>query len=148
MLLMFIGLVLTLSPRLPGTLIIASVAFFYSLIDGFSFYRPWLIITLVALVVFAEIGGRLIRTYLTKPFKLSVMFSTDTTAGNLAGIIASDALFGPFLGTIIWEVIVGKTLLPRLDTVLQVLYRLAFIAFLRFVCGCIMIILITKYILH
>ncbi|MPN60696.1 hypothetical protein SDC9_208427 [bioreactor metagenome] len=144
---MFIGLFFTLSPRLPGTLIIVGAAFFYSALTGFSAYSSWLIISLLFLTLLAEIGGRVARTYLTKGFKVPILFSTDTTAGNLAGIVASDALFGPLLGTVIWELIVGKTLLPRLDTVFRVLSRLALVALIRFGCGLIMVVLISKYIL-
>lgn len=147
-LIIFIGLFFTLSPRLPGTLLIIGVAFFYSALDGFSALSPWLVISLLSLTLLAEIGGRVARIYLTKEFKVPIIFSTDTTAGNLAGIVASDALFGPLLGTIIWELIVGKTLLPRLDTVFRVLSRLAFVALIRFGCGLIMVVLITIYILQ
>lgn len=147
-LVMFIGLFFTLSPRLPGTLLILGVAFFYSALTGFSATSPWLIISLIFLTLLAEIGGRVTRIYLTKGFGVPIIFSTDTTVGNLAGIVASDALFGPLLGTVIWELIVGKTLLPRLDTVLKVLSRLALVALIRFVCGITMVVLITKYILR
>lgn len=148
LIIMFIGLYLTISPKIPGTVIIIGVAFSYSVFAGVLSVNKWLMISLVLLSLLAEVGGRLARIYLTKDYNLSREFSTDATAGNLAGVIATDALFGPMLGTFIWELIVGKTFLPRWDTITSVLMRLAIVALVRFGCGLTMIILISKYILH
>lgn len=147
MLFMNIGLLLTLTPRLPGTLIIAGSAFFYGVFTEFRTFGLWITQILLMLVVIAEIGGRVLRRLLTKHCLVSPVYSTDTTAGNFAGILASDAIFGPVIGTAMWELIVGKTLFPRWNSILKVLMRLAVSAALRFICGVIMIILISKYIL-
>lgn len=147
LLIMFIGLYCTLSPRMPGTLIIIGAAFFYTAIKGYPMVEPWVAYSLVLLVVLAEVGGRLARIYWTKGFRISMEFSSDATAGSIAGVIASDALFGPMLGTVIWELIVGKTFVPRWDTISQVLKRLAIVALLRFLCGVVMVLLIVSYIL-
>ncbi|MDD4599801.1 MAG: DUF456 family protein [Negativicutes bacterium] len=145
---MLIGLFFTLSPRIPGTLIIVGVAFFYSVFTGLSTLTTWMIVLLVGLSLLAEVGGRMARIYLTKDFGISRVFSTDATAGNVAGIVATDALFGPLLGAAIWEIVVGKTFFPRWDMIGKVLVRLTYIAFFRFGCGLIMVVLISKYILR
>lgn len=144
---MFIGLFCTLTPRLPGTLIILGAAFFYTAIKGYATVEPWVAYSLMLLVILAEVGGRLARIYWTKGYRIPMEFSSDATAGSIAGVIASDALFGPILGTVVWELIVGKTFVPRWDTISQVLKRLVIVALLRYLCGVVMVLLIIKYIL-
>lgn len=144
---MLIGVVGTLIPRVPGTLIIFCGALLYGMFTGFTTFQPWLIALLFILTLTAEIGGRWLRTYLTKRYQLSRLFCVNASAGNIAGIIAADALLGPVLGIIIWEVIVGKAFIPRWSTVGRVIYFLAVAAMLRFICAVIMVALITVYIL-
>lgn len=146
MVIMLIGLAGTLSPRISGTIIIMIGALVYSALVGFAGLKLWVIITLISLVLVAEVGGRALRIYLTRRYEVSRLFSTDTTVGSIAGLLATDALFGPVLGTFVWEMIIGKTLLPRWNTVYRVLVRLAAAALLRLVCGIVMIIVIMKYI--
>ncbi len=146
MILMLVGLIGTLSPRIPGTIIIMVGALFYSLLVSYAGWQSGVIVTLVSLIILAEVGGRVLRIYLTRQFKVSRSFSTNTTISNVAGLLATDALFGPMLGTLIWEMIIGKTLLPRWNTVYRVIVRLVAAALLRFTCGIIMIIVIIKYI--
>jgi len=144
---MDIGLLCTLSPRLPGTLIIAGAAFIYGVFTEFRTFDVWITQTLLVIVMIAEVGSRILRRYLTKLSHVSPGYSTDTTAGNFAGIIATDALFGPIMGTVIWELVVGKNLFPRWDSIVKVLLRLSVSAAMRFICGLIMIILTFKFIL-
>ena len=101
---------------------------------------------LAALSALAEFGGRMLRVYLTRRYATSASFSVNTTAGNLAGLIAVDAILGPVVGTIIWELIAGKILMPRWDMVSRVLIRLAAVSALRFLCGLIMTYIIVVYI--
>jgi uncharacterized protein YqgC (DUF456 family) len=146
LLIMMFGLLCTLSPRLPGTIIIFLGFICYvvaaDINPGLS-----LIILLLLLIFIAEIGGRALRIYLTKGYRLSRAFSTDTTVANVAGIIALDAFFGSTLGMIFWELLFGKTLLPRLDTAAKILLRLIAATILRFCSGLVMVLLIIHYVI-
>ncbi|WP_312560380.1 DUF456 family protein [Anaerospora sp.] len=144
---MLIGVVGTLIPRIPGTLIIFCGALLYGVLTGFASFQPWLTVLLLLLTITAEVGGRWLRAYLTRRYELSRLFCVNASAGNIAGIIAADALLGPILGIVIWEVIVGKTFIPRWSTVGRVIYLLAVAAMLRLICAVVMVILITIYIL-
>lgn len=144
---MLIGLVSTVIPKMPGTLIIFGGFLLYGVSTDFTTFQPWITALLVLLTITAEVGGRWLRAYLTRRYHLSRLFCVNASAGNLAGIIAADALLGPVLGIIIWEVIVGKTFIPRWSTVGRVIHLLAIAAILRFICAIIMIILITVFIM-
>lgn len=145
MIILVSGLYCTVFPRIPGTLVIFSGAVVYWSLTGFITYQPWLLYMLAAIAATAEIGGRALRVYLTGRESVTRTFSTDTTVGNMAGLIASDAILGPATGTILWELLVGKALFPRWTSVARVLKRLMLVAALRFICGLIMIFLIMKY---
>ncbi|MDF2571582.1 MAG: hypothetical protein K0R55_3186 [Sporomusa sp.] len=119
----------------------------YGVFTDFLTFPPWIIVMLTCLVVTAELGGRALRFYLTRNYPVSRDFSINSVFSHFAGMLASDALLGPVLGLVAWELIAGKTLLPRSDTVLRMLLRLAGVAVLRFACGLIMIVLINMYIL-
>ncbi|SMC59818.1 Protein of unknown function [Sporomusa malonica] len=144
---MLVGLLCTISAKLPGTLIILLGAALYGLFAGFLTFAPWIIVMLICLVVIAELGGRALRIYLTRNYPVSRVFSVNSVISHVAGMLASDALLGPVLGLVVWELVAGKTLIPRSDSVLSVLYRLAGVALLRFTCGLIMIVLINMYIM-
>jgi uncharacterized protein YqgC (DUF456 family) len=143
---MTIGLYSTLFPKIPGTLVILGTAVLYCFLTDYITYQSWLIYALIFLCGLAEVGGRILRIYLTRREGVTRVFSTDTTVGNIAGLIVSDAILGPATGTILWELMVGKTLFPRWTTVSKVLSRLAAVAFLRISCGGIMIFIVVKYI--
>lgn len=144
---MLVGLVFTLFPRLTGTLVIFAGAALYLVSAGTAAAPPWVLASLVSLSFTAEVGGRLLRHYLTRRYAVTRAFSVNTTLGNIGGIVAADALLGPVLGLLAWELIVGKTLAPRWDTVGQVLVRLFAAAAIRFACGLLMIILVLVYIM-
>ncbi|GBG55078.1 hypothetical protein SPFL3102_01049 [Sporomusaceae bacterium FL31] len=143
---MLIGLYCTAFPKLSGTLIILAAAIAYWLLTGFSTYQLWLAYMLIGLAFVAEIGGRMLRIYLTQHEGVTRTFSTDTTVGNIAGLIVADAILGPFTGTILWELMVGKNLFPRWTTVSKVLKKLAMVALMRFICANIMVFIVIKYI--
>lgn len=143
---MLIGLICTLFPRFPGTVIIFSGAIVYGFLTEFVSFELWMLISLVIIMVFAEVGGRWLRFYLTRRYSLSPLTSTNSAVGNIAGVVASDALLGPLLGMALWQLIAGKTLLPRADTAFQVLSQLAIVATMRFLCGIMMILIIFVYI--
>ena len=137
---MMFGLMCTLLPKMPGALIIFLGAMFYGLITGFAKFTMWTILTLLGLVIVSEVGGRILRQRLTSGYPFSPEFGSNTTVGNVGGIIASDALLG-ILGLLIWQIAVGKNLLPRWDTVGRILVRSSAAALLRFICGAAMILL-------
>ncbi|SDF11080.1 Uncharacterized conserved protein YqgC, DUF456 family [Sporolituus thermophilus DSM 23256] len=146
-LLMLSGLVGTLSPKIPGTVIIFVVAVLYGAVTEFATFRPWLTLLLCVLMLTAEVGGRWLRVYLTRRHQLSRVLCTNATVGNVAGIVAADALLGPTIGILLWELVAGKTFMPRWNSVAKVLVRLVAAAVLRFICAILMIILIYVYII-
>jgi uncharacterized protein YqgC (DUF456 family) len=144
---MLIGLVCTLAPALRGTFIILVGAGIYVSIFGFSVFPLGIILALCVLVVIAEIGGQWLRIYLTQNSEVSREYSVNTTICNIAGIVVADAFLGALVGITIWELVVGKALLPRFNNVSKVLGSLVLVASLRFLCGIVMIILICNYII-
>ncbi|MDT8901021.1 DUF456 family protein [Anaeroselena agilis] len=143
---MLAGLTLTLMPRLPGTLFILGAAIVYLWVAGAT-APPWIMAALVVLSFTAEVGGRLLRIFLTRRYSLSRVFCVSSSVGNIGGILAADALLGPVLGLLAWEFFAGKTLAPRWDVVARVLLRLAAVATLRFGCGLLMVVLVLVYIM-
>lgn len=143
---MMIGLLATVTNKIPGTVIIFGGALVYGSTTGFSTFEPWVVSILLALMSTAEVGSKILRSRLTQNYYLSRSFSRNSTAGNIAVLLASDIIFGPVLGTALWEMLTGKTFFPRWSTIGRVLSRLVAVAALRFTCGLAMIILITAYI--
>jgi uncharacterized protein YqgC (DUF456 family) len=144
---MLTGLAGTVAPRLPGTILIFGGAVFYGLSNRVENFTPLIWTVLVVLTAVGEIGGRWLRVLLTRKYSLSRLFSTNSVVGNIGGILAADALLGPVLGIIVWELIAGKTLQPRGEALTAILFRLASIAALRFVCGLIMLVVMLIYVL-
>ena len=144
-LIMFMGLMCTLAPRLYGTVIILIAAAIYAVIIGMSVCPLWVAVSLFILTVVAEVGANGLRVFLTRHSEVSRIYSIDTTVCNLAGIVVAEALAGSLIGMTLWEVLVGKTLFPRLDSIGKVLVRLIITAVLRLICGLIMIIIVIKY---
>lgn len=142
-----IGQMCTLAPALHGSFIIFVAAGIYVSIVGLNVFPLEILLTLLVLVVIAEIGGRWLRIYLTKNSKVSREYSVNTTVCNVAGIIVADAFLGSLVGITIWELAVGKALLPRFDSISKVLGSLVLVAALRFLCGMIMVIIICTYVI-
>lgn len=142
---MLTGLAGTLAPRIPGTLIIFLAVLFYGAVSDFAGFTLWIWAGYVLLIAVAELGGRWLRIYLTRRFSLSRRLSTSTAVAHLGGIMAADALFGPVLGLIVWELIAGKAMEPRGNIMSKIILRLAAVAILRFVCGLAMIAMTLIY---
>lgn len=121
----------------------------YALTLGLQFSESQLIIFFVLLIVtvVAEGGASFFRVVLTRNYNVSRNYSVNTIVCNLAGIIVADALLGTLVGAILWEYLVAKALIPRIEHIGKVLLRLALVALLRFICGIIMIIIICKYLI-
>ncbi len=142
---MYAGLYSMLLPKFPGSLIILGAAALYGWIRDFENSEPWLWWVLIGLALLADGGSRLIRYYQTKPYRLSRRFSVNATAGNVAGMITADVAFGPVLGVIIWQLVAGKTYLPRWSTTGKIMAVLIKAALFRLSCGIVMIILVITY---
>jgi len=140
-----IGLICTLAPKLHGALIILLAAVVSTIIIDVGLLPLWVPVSLLVLTLVAEVGANGLRLFLTRHSEVSRIYSVDTTVCNLAGIVVSDALLGPLIGMTIWEVLVGKTLFPRLDSIGKILRRLIWTALLRLICGLIMIFIVVKY---
>jgi uncharacterized protein YqgC (DUF456 family) len=149
LIILLIGQLCTLAPKLHGTLVILGTSFIYSLALGLQFSESQLRIffLLLILTVVAEGGSSFFRVFLTRNYNVSRKYSVNTIVCNLAGIIVADALLGALVGAILWEYLVAKALIPRIKGIGKVLLRLALVALLRFICGIIMIIIICKYII-
>ena len=146
-LIMLLGLSLTLVPRFAGTVIILFGAVLFEFITGFSTMITWVWAMLLGLTVSAEAGGRILRNYLTRRYHASRNLSVNATVGHIGGVLAANALLGPFWGVILWELIIGKVMAPRWDFIYAVLIRLAAAAALRFVSGVVMIVLIVGWLM-
>lgn len=146
--LMLCGAICTLAPKIHGTIIILAAIFLYGIFTDFASFVPWIVILLSAITLLVEIGSSLLRIYLTKDYAISRLFAINALVGNLAGVIASDAILGSVLGISMWELISGKTLLPRFHVTSKIMLRLASVALFRAVSGIIMIILALFYIIN
>lgn len=135
-----------MSVKLSGTLIILLGTAIYGLSTDFVNFTPEIIKLLLLLSLLSELGGRILRIYLTKNIPVSRDFSVNSAVCHFGGVLASDALFGSVLGLSLWELVAGKTLLPHRDTIFQVLLRLIGVAVIRFVCGITMIVVTHLYI--
>jgi len=146
-LIMLLGLSLTLAPRFAGTVIILFGAVLYEFITGFSTMIIWVWVLLLGLTVLAEGGGRMLRNYLTRRSQAARSFSASATVGHIGGVLAANALLGPFWGVILWELIIGKTMVPRWDFIYAVIIRMAAAATLRFMSGVVMIVLVIGWLM-
>jgi len=144
-LIMLFGIMCTLAPKLHGTVIILIAAGIYAVFIGTSVFPLWVAACLLMLTLVAEVGANGLRVFLTRHSDVSRTYSVDTTVCNLAGIVVADALLGSLIGITIWELLVGKTLFPRLDSIGKVLVQLIITAMLRLICGIIMMIIVVKY---
>lgn len=145
---MFVGLLCTLAPRLYGTVIILVIAAMYGIAMDRNLFQSWIGWILLLLTFLSEVGARGLRIFLTRQYRVSRKYSVDTSVCNVSGIVVASALLGPFIGMIVWEIIVGKTLLSRLDVMSKILIRLFLTAGIRFICGLLMIGIIVKYIMY
>lgn len=143
---MLTGLMCTLLPRIPGTLIILAGALIYGYVTEFAAFKEWTIWSFVILATIAEIGGRIARNHLTRSFPFSPAFGSNVTVGNVGGIIVSDILLG-LLGLFIWQLAVGKNIFPRWDTISRILLRSSAAALLRFLCGFVMIFIFLFFVM-
>lgn len=144
----WIGVICTIAPKLHGTVIILTAAAVYAIVMDISIFQSWIGMLLLLLTVIAEVGVQGGRRVLTRNYKVSRQYSTNTFVCNVAGIIITSALLGVFFGMVIWQVIIGKTLMARLDIVNKILIRLMLTAGVRLLCALFMMIVIAKYMMY
>lgn len=145
---MLMGLLCTLGPRLHGTVIIGVVTSLYAGVLGVNLFQSWVGWVLFLLLLVAEFGAAALRLLLTRHATVTPIYSVNTMICNIAGIIVSDVLLGSVLGMTLWELVVGKNLFPRLDDISKVLVRLMVVAMIRWGCGLLMIMITVKYIMY
>ncbi|VBB06047.1 Hypothetical protein LUCI_1258 [Lucifera butyrica] len=138
------GTVLTLFPRFHGNLFILAGAFIAINGNG-KIIPPYLLLELTILAAAAEIGSVCLRWFLTKDYDLAPSICINSVVGHIAGLVITGAILGLVSGTILWEIFVGKTLLPRFDVMTKVMVRLAMVAAFRWVCGWLMVLIIFRY---
>lgn len=143
---MIVGLFCTFLVKIPGTLLILAGAVVYGLFTDFTTFSLKVTAVLLLIFVISEVGGRILRIYLTAIYPVSRDFSVNSAVCHFGGILAYTALFGSLTGLLFWQLVAGKTLIPRSDTISQVLLRLVGVAGIRFFCGCTMIVIIHLYI--
>jgi hypothetical protein len=143
---MLIGLFCTFSVKLHGTIVILIGAVVYGIFTNFITFLPWTIGLLLFISAVSEIGGRMLRKTLTSKCSISRDFSVNSPVCHLGGMLAFTALLGSMSGFLLWQLIAGKTLVPHNDTISQILLRLIGVAGIRFVCGCVMMVIIHIFI--
>lgn len=143
-LLMLFGLVVILLPKFHGAVITLLGCILYTLNRGLNEGSQGLLLGLASIAVMIEISGIAVAPFLAKRYNVSTKLSADAVAGNIAGLVVTDALFG-LLGIVAFETIITKTLMPRLNTMGKVFIRLAVGAVLRVICGIVMVLLVLIY---
>lgn len=139
---MMAGVICTLAPNLPGTAMIAlGIAGYYMATEVFlpSFFWP----VVLTVVLIAELGGRLVRGYLMK--QQALHFVIDTAVGNFAGVLMTSAFIGTLPGILVWQTLIGKTLMPSRDDFIRGASYLFILLLLRGVCGLILFGLAANY---
>ena len=121
------GFIFCAGPRLPGIVTVAAGAAMYRLsqydTSSGAFFWPVLIFAAAA----GEVAARMVRRKLYRRLPLSLGFAADATAGGLSGAFVGSVVFGPVAGLVLWQVLAGKNLLPRWDSIYLAL-RASFLA--------------------
>lgn len=142
---LLIGLFFTFMPKFPGNFIIFFIIISYGAITDFVSFNLVTTIAISLLMLLGEIGTRLIYRKITSKMAISQEFAANAVAGNAAGTIALDAMLGS-IGWLVWQLVAGKNLFPRFDTIGQVLIKSSIVASLRIFCGFLMIIIFYIFI--
>lgn len=140
---MLLGLIGTFIHKLPGTPLIFFAALLYGLLIGLSTVGlNWMVI-LLALMLTAELGSRYLCKRLMPEVDIGKVFGLDVAAGSFASLILTDVLAGPLLGLIIWELLIGKSLMPLLKRSGMLVLKLFVAAVFRFSIAIAMIVIVT-----
>lgn len=142
---MVVGLVGTFVHRIPGTPLIFLVAITYSAIMGSTMSNIMWVSILFLLMMLAEVGGRLMREYVLPRAGISKVFGLDIAAGSFTSLVLTDVLAGPVLGLLIWELFIGKSLMPLIKRSSILVLGLLAAALFRFsVAFAMMVIIVFK----
>jgi uncharacterized protein YqgC (DUF456 family) len=111
---LFIGLLGTFIHKIPGTPLIFLSAFIYgALTDFITMDFAWTGL-LLGLTLLAELGSSFLRDHLLPRAGIDKAFGLDVAAGSFTTLVMAEVLAGPLIGLIIWEMIIGKSLMPML----------------------------------
>lgn len=144
---MMLGLFGTFIHRLPGTPLIFFSALIYCLYGGFTAaVLEWLGL-LCALMVIAELGGGFLQRRFLSGAGVGKVFALDAAAGSFASLVLTDVLAGTVFGLILWELLLGKSLMPVLRRSGVLVLKLCVVALSRFVIGVMMIMIVLYKIL-
>jgi hypothetical protein len=144
---MYCGVFCTIAPKLHGNSIILGAILLYGIFTDFTTFASWMLFFLVITTILVEISSYLLRIYLTKSYSISRTLAINILAGNLAGVVATNALIGSGWGIWLWQFIAGKTLLPHFDATNTVLRKLVAIALFRIIFGIVIITFALFYII-
>jgi uncharacterized protein YqgC (DUF456 family) len=140
---MLLGLIGTFIHKWPGTPLIFLAALIYALFKGFSTPDITWIVILLVLSLVAELGSRLLRDWLMPQVAVDKVFGLDVAAGSFASLVITDVLAGPVLGLILWELLIGKSLMPVIKRSGMLVLKLYVAATFRFSVAVSMIIIIA-----
>lgn len=142
---MMVGLVGTFVHKIPGTPLIFLVAIIYSGIMGSITSNLVWVSLLFGLMLLAELGGLLIRNYVLPRAGIGKVFGLDVAAGSFTSLVLTDVLAGPVLGLLIWELLIGKSLMPLIKHSSVLVVGLFVTAMFRFfVAFAMMVIVVFK----
>jgi uncharacterized protein YqgC (DUF456 family) len=139
---MLVGLTGTFIHKVPGTPTILLSALVYGVITGFSTMHITWFMLLGVLTLVAELGSQYIRDRLFPDAGIDKVFGLDVAAGSFASLILTDVLAGPVIGLIIWELIIGKSLMPLIKKSGILVLKLVVAAMFRFSLAAAMIVIV------
>lgn len=142
-----IGLAGTFVHKVPGTLLILAAAIGYSVTSGTVLSSLFWFGVLFLLMVLAEFGGKLVRRRLLPQADIDKAFGLDVAAGSFASLILTDVLAGPVLGLLIWELLIGKSLMPLIKRSSTLVVGLFAAAMFRFTMAFMMLVILVFKIL-
>jgi len=111
LLVMFIGLLGTLLPVLPGTPLIFLGALGYGIFEGFQKVTPLILVVLFILVIFTFVVDYLAGVVGAKNYGASRFGTWGALIGGIVGLIVLNIpglLLGPFVGAVAGEIIGGR----------------------------------------
>lgn len=138
------GLTGTCIHRLPGT----SLIFLAALVYGFVFGRftgagvTWLA-ALAVLMLIAELGSRCLRRLLATYTDIGKVCGLDVAAGGFASLVITDVLLGPVWGLFVWQLFIGKSLMPLLKRSGLLVLALFAAALFRFIIAVVMNVIVV-----
>jgi uncharacterized protein YqgC (DUF456 family) len=142
---MVVGLVGTFVHKIPGTPLIFLMAIIYTATMGSTTSKFTWVSLLFLLMVLAELGWPFMRNYVLPRAGIGEVFGLDVAAGSFSSLILTDVLAGPVLGLLLWEMLIGKSLMPLIKRSGILVVGLLVTALFRFsVAFAMMVIIVFK----